>query len=341
MVHPTRLRALGRLGVPFLAIAVLLAALELGARVFYIPTARSAARTYVSADPTLPELTTFVELDRHEQRGLYRGMLYETNHLRLRSPERPLDKPPNVTRIAVLGDSYVMGDGVLVEDTYAWRLEEEMTRVRPGRYESINTGLSGLDATHAVQRYAELGLPYHPDIAVYGFTINDIEGPHYVKTATPLRDRYALESSPLTLWRVVGPGYVALRERFLPPAGSYVAELRRNYFDNAAAWSDFAAALDRLADVNESHGICSVLFLHTHLVTLNALHPFTSIYDKVAEAGHERGFLTIPSLPAHLGLNEKPLWVSSADSHPNREGHRLLAATLAEGLAALPVECFR
>jgi len=320
---------------------LLLAALEVAARLAYTPATPRKGVTYVSTDPTLPVLTTFEEIGQHDQRGIYKGVLYETNHLGLRSPERPAQKPEGTTRIALLGDSYVMGDGVLAEDTYAWRLEKELPRVRPGRYETINTGLSGLDAEHAVWRYEWLGLPYHPDIAVYGFTINDIEGPHYIKSVTASIDRYRLQTSPFSLWRLIGPGYVALRERWLPPAGSYAYELAQNYFDNPAAWADFTAVLDRLRDIDDQRAICTVMLLHTHLVTLNALHPFPRIYDKVAAAGRERGFLVIPSLPAFLGRRDKELWVSASDSHPNAEGHRILAETLAAGLAALPDACWQ
>jgi lysophospholipase L1-like esterase len=320
--------------------ALLLAVLELVARSVYVPPKPRRGTTYV-ADPALPVLTTFTEIGQHDQRGVYKGVLYETNHLGLRSPERPAAKPAGTIRIAILGDSYAMGDGVLAEDSYAWRLEQELPPVRAGRYETINTALSGLDVDHAVARYEKLGLPYHPDIAVYGFTINDIEGPHYVKSVTPRPDRYGLERSPFALWRLVGPGYVALRERWLPPAGTYSHELAYNYFENPAAWSDFTAALDRLREVDEEHDICTVMFLHTHLVTLNVLHPFTAIYDKVAAAGRDRGFLVIPSLPAFLGRGDKDLWVSHYDSHPNAEAHRLLAEALARGLAELPEACWR
>jgi lysophospholipase L1-like esterase len=334
------LKLIRGLTIALLAVLGLLGALEVAARVFYVPPTSPPARDYVPGDPKLRELT-FWELDKPNARGLSRGVLFETNRMRLRSPERPLEKPPGTTRIAVLGDSFVMGEGVLAEESYVWRLEQEMTRVRPGRYETINTGLSGLNAAQAVKRVLQLGLAYDPDIAVYGFTLNDIEGPRYVKSYEYSRDQYRVESSPFRLWRIAGPGYVAFRERFFPPFASYARELRFNAFENEPAWTDFTAALDQLARISKDRGICTVLFIHTQLVTLNALHPFTSIYDKVADAARERGFLTISSLAAFLGRPEKALWVSSADSHPNPEGHRLLAETLADGLAGLPPECFR
>jgi lysophospholipase L1-like esterase len=163
-----------------------------------------------------------------------------------------------------------------------------------------------------VWRHESLGLAYHPDIAVYGFTINDIEGPHYIKSVNAKHRPVGLENSPFALWRVVGHGYVALRERWLPPVGTYAYELAQNYFDNPAAWADFTAVL----------------------------HPFVQIYNKVAAAGRERGFLVIPSLPAFLGRKDKDLWVSASDPHPNAEGHRILAETLVAGLAALPETCW-
>jgi hypothetical protein len=121
------------LATAVIATVLLLAVREVAARIAYTPAKPRKGVTYISTDSTLPFLTTFEEIGQHDQRGIYKGVLYETNHLGLRSPERPAQKPEGTIRIALLGDSYVMGDGVLAEDTYAWRLEDELPRVRPGR----------------------------------------------------------------------------------------------------------------------------------------------------------------------------------------------------------------
>lgn len=335
-------RILRALGIAALAILATVVALEMASRWLEREPVAFKTRRYVSADPTLPELTTFGDLDSTFQRGIYKGVLYETNRLRLRSPERPQRKPPGVFRVAVLGDSYVMGDGVLMEETYAARLERELPSIAPHRftYEVVNTGMSGLDAAHAVARYAELGVAYDPDLAVYGFTINDIEGPNYRKTARAGPDPYGVESSRLALWRLIGPGWVAIREAYFPPPESWAHELRQNYFENEAAWRDFTASIDRLGKIDSARGICTVLFIHTHLVTLNALHPFQSIYEKVAAAGRERGFHVIESFPAFRGKSERALWVSPYDSHPNADGHGLLGEALVAGLRRLPEACW-
>jgi hypothetical protein len=332
-----------RLAISVAAIASVasIALFELGARVLEQHREPPKVRRYVASDPSLPELTTFADLDSTYQRGIYKGVLYETNRLRLRSPDRPLAKPHGVFRVALLGDSYVLGEGVLVEDIYATLLERELASVRPGDYEVINTGMSGLSLEHAVKRYGELGLAYDPDLAIYGFTINDIEGRHYETSVVPGHDPYGVKNSPFALWRAVGPGWVAIREAFWPPRGGYVYELRHNYFENAAAWDDFTGLLDRLVEMNRARGICTVLFLHTHLVTLNFLHPLNGIYAKVAAAAEARGIFPIASLPAHLGRHDKSLWVNPYDSHPNVEGHRILADALLAGLATLPDDCWQ
>jgi hypothetical protein len=49
-------------------------------------------------------------------RGLYNGVLYQTNRFGIRGREVPRRKPADVFRIAVIGDSFTMGSGVLVQE---------------------------------------------------------------------------------------------------------------------------------------------------------------------------------------------------------------------------------
>ena len=124
-----------------------------------------------------------------------------------------------------------------------------------------------------------------------------------------------------------------------PQPGSYPYELDENYFRNPAAWSFFLAGLDRLAAITEGLGICGVVFLHTNLHDLSPWSAFRRYEDVVAEAAEARGLFVVPSFPVHQGRQGKSLWINWADSHPNADGHALLAGALFRGLQALPARC--
>jgi lysophospholipase L1-like esterase len=247
-----------------------------------------------------------------------------------------MPKPSDVFRIAVIGDSLTMGSGVSVEDTYASRVEAALNEPRADRrYEVLNIGLAALNLSLSVDRLEKIGLQYDPDLVVYGFTPNDLEGPGY-RVITPRKK----DPSPSHLLRLVEPRWRWLRDLFLPYPDSYVSELDWNYFKNPAAWSSFTSGLDRLGAISEERDLCIEILVHTKLRYLNAFHPFRRHYDRVAEAATERGFHVTQSLPYFLGKNGRALWVHKYDAHPNASAHRILARALLVGLEQLPQSCW-
>jgi len=290
----------------------------------------------------LPTLEGLFEMARPGARGLVGGALYETNGGGFRGPERTLHKPRGVFRIAVIGDSFTMGSGVTQEETYADLLERALAAAHPQRrMEVLNLGLAGLAAGAIVDRLVQLGLRYDPDLVVYGYTLNDIEGPAYRRSIeASFVDPTRFIRSPLYLWRFLGPHFASARELLLAPRGSYSFEIDDNYFRNAEAWSEVLAALDRLSAISRERGTCTLLLIHTQLYWLNALHPYRPHYQRVSEAAQQRGLHAIGSFPAFEGEQESSLWVNALDSHPNARAHQILFEVLDEGLRSLPATCW-
>ena len=128
----------------------------------------------------LPELVSVLELARPNVRGVYQGVLHRTNDAGIRGPSYAISAPAGVYRIGVAGDSYTMGHRVEESESYVARLESLLNEsAGRQRYEVLNLGLSGLAASRVLRRLERVGLPYAPDLIVYGFTLNDIEGPAY------------------------------------------------------------------------------------------------------------------------------------------------------------------
>ena len=290
----------------------------------------------------LPSLRSVYAFDQPGVRGVNAGALFETNSAGFRGPERSLEKPPGVFRIAVIGDSFAMGWGVKQEDTYAARIERTLTDRHPNRkIEVLNLGLAGQDTTAAVERLHVLGLPFDPDLVVVGFTVNDLENEFYRRTSVPLDVvARAIERSPLYLWRILAPRIAPLAEALWVTEGSYLQELDINYFENPKAWGHALSALERLAETAEQRGSCTLLLVHTRLHFLNRLHPYHRHYDAMASAAGERGFFVVPTLDRFLGHKDRDLWLLADDPHPGPEAHRLLAEALLEGIGDLPERCW-
>ena len=310
-------------------------ALALGASELALRAAPPAVRNppRKPLPPDLPKLEGIFALAKPNTRGNFKGILFETNALGIRDREHPIPRHPETYRIALIGDSFTMGSGVDVEDSYADRLQK---RLAP-RVEVINLGLSGFNTKAAIDRLQSIGTLYDPDLVVYGWTINDLEGEDYRATRAKNWRR-----GPRSRWavaRLAGDSWHAIRDRFFPHPRSLVHEFYENYFDNPAAWTRFEEQLARLRRVADDAGICAAVFLHPFLYHLEFAHPFLPIYDAVEEAARAKGLATIPTIDRFLGRRSQSLWVGAADSHPNAEGHAILADALDDGLAALPARC--
>lgn len=340
----------GKLATLILALASVAAALvaaEVGLRLAGAGEPdRNAAP--VPPDPELaglPELRTTLELAQANVRGVHEGVLHRTNSAGMRGPEIALQAPPGTFRIALVGDSVTMGHRVKEEDTYAARLQRAFHGA-PGqaRVEVLNLGLSGANIRHVLGRLERVGLPYQPDLVVYGFTLNDIEGTHFEPNSQEDRQRYLASlgrfaRSPSRLLRVVWPRLVAIRSGLDPQPGSYEYALERAYLHDGPAWRQITRGFDRFAAIGRERGICVDVFLHPVIHQLHFAHPFTRIYARVAEAARARGLFVSEAFPFFHGHDAADLRFNVVDSHPNAEGHRLLAEALVAGLRALPPRC--
>jgi lysophospholipase L1-like esterase len=339
---PDRSRPLATALLLLASIAFVFVGAELITRLLWRPPVSRPAET-PEEWRSLPELRTMFELMKPSVRGIFSGVLYENNSAGFRGPERSLNKLPGVFRIVAAGDSVTMGAGVVSEDTYAAGLERTLAELGPEhRFEVLNIGLGGLNGRQVMARLQQLGLPYDPDLVVYGYTLNDIEGRYYRQTREfSLDDWMPFADSPLYLLRVLGPRWLSFRELVWRPRGSYIYELDDNYLHNPAAWGDVTLALDRFAALTRRRGVCGVLLLHTHIHFLHAFHPFKRLYEQVGEAAESRGIHVAPSFHRYQGKRAADLWVSVVDTHPNPEGHILLKEALLDGLERLPEACWR
>jgi lysophospholipase L1-like esterase len=307
-------------------------------------------------DASLPRIKGLRALAAPHVRGVHKGVLYRTNSRAIRGPEYAERPPAGVFRVAITGDSVTMGWGVEEAEAYPALLEQGLSAhpVAPDArrsYQVLNFGLAGLNADGAVSRLIKKSAYYRPSLVVYGFTVNDIEGPHFRRSdpqtdESPgnqsLANRYrAQRFSPSYLLRILWPNWVALQEMWSPTPGTHQAALLENYFENPAAFAALDAALGRLAAHAEEQGICAHVLVHTQLSQLGPFHPYSSVYDVVAQAADRHGLGVTTTESRFDRANAAGYWVSYWDAHPNAAAHRVLAEALEEGLRGLPAACWQ
>ena len=98
------------------------------------------------------------------------GVNVKINSKGLREYEYEYEKPEDVKRILVLGDSITFGWGVDFEDIYSKVLERKLRD-----YQVINTGVGNYNTNMEVVFLNREGLKYEPDLIILGYYINDAE----------------------------------------------------------------------------------------------------------------------------------------------------------------------
>ena len=285
-----------------------------------------------------PVLATDVQLRTPNIHGQYKGVTYYSNSAGFRGPDFEIPKPEGVFRIVILGDSVTMGSGVRYKQAYPYLVEEALNARSDGRrYEVMNFGIDGYAFSTSLAELKATALRYDPDLVVYGFTINDLEGPEYRKSYD---SDFVAWSSPSTLLTLLWAQYIALRDIAWPIKGSYAREVHDNFFDHPVAFEAFKSNLSEFAGILHDRGECAVMLIHTQLSALHRYHPYRLVYSTVAQEALSRGIFVVETFPYLDGMNGRDFWVADGDPHPNPAGHEIFAKALLDGLNRLPPQCW-
>jgi hypothetical protein len=150
-------------------------------------------------------------------------VLVRYNSQGFRDAERSLIKPKDVTRILVLGDSFMEGYSVNIQDSLPYLLENILNN-EGKRVEVINMGVGGYGTLQEYLVWEEVGKNYDPDIVIVGFFLgNDLidnsyslqlkrygEDPHHLK----LSSRPFLQSGSDDEWAITLVDYEGALGRY-------------------------------------------------------------------------------------------------------------------------------
>lgn len=171
--RPRRGRWIAKAGLLTCTLALLVVALELSTRMF-----SEVVPPLMVADPVvcktyLPGFSGSVyvdECDRHVQLRFHRDGF--------RGPDRPVEKPPGVRRIAILGDSMVAAiatdEGRTLVDQLQTKLNDAAGSSADA-WEVMNFGVSGSSPGQQMVLYRNVVAKYRPDIVLCAFFVgNDL-----------------------------------------------------------------------------------------------------------------------------------------------------------------------
>ncbi len=261
-----------------------------------------------------------------------RSVSYATNSQGLRERELPLNKPAGTVRVAALGDSFTLGEGVSVEDAWPRQLEralrDRMERMKVMKttepmescnVEVINAGASAYNTRQELEHFRRVVVNYQPDMVVLALVWNDT-APGEVKT----------------FGRSILVGFDSLAQ-YLPLTSRLVSGMKQALGWSAASadprdWADsFDALTDLRNDVSGGDGELWVAIFPD--VARLADESLQAVYEMQESFCVKNGIQVVNAWPAFAKQPRQRWTVHPADAHPNAAAHRFFGEMLAERLS--------
>ena len=272
------------------------------------------------AGPTLNELGVLVRTDDalHSELAPFMSVEYEgrplnTNRFGMRDRDYDVARAPRSLRVALLGQSYVMGMGVGDGDTFESMVEDRLNADRRGRpfesYEILNFAVPrySLFQQILILENGRVGA-FAPDVLLLiGHSVDFERAVDYLHVA---------------LIRGVEPEDPMVREAVraagITPAMSNAEVHRRMkpYAADIAGW-----ALRRIAALAHALDMDPVFAL----VPMPLDGVLMDDAPRLLDLARAAGFEVIDLSDVYEGHDERALTVAEWDRHPNPAGHRLIA----------------
>jgi len=250
------------------------------------------------------------------------------------------EKPPDVFRIACIGDSHTFGYGVGEGETWVDVVREKLgERGGSKRIEVMNCGVTAQDTEQEVEFLFARVLPYQPDLVLMQFFVND----------AAIRDTKGTEGSEndwlIRLTHPRRPGFVRwlrshLRSVDVFASGIYsrrhLAEFARTrsalFTDEGEGWQRVRAALIRARDRLSADRVQFAVVFFPFLVREDGALVSRAAFATVARFCDANTVACWDLEPDFANVDVDAMRVHPLDFHANAHGHRIFGEGVAKRL---------
>jgi hypothetical protein len=218
---------------------------------------------------------------------------------------------------AIVGDSYAYGFGLRYEDTFAFRLSKLLPN-----WDFVNLARPGNDSNMALRDYRENRARFPHEFLIYGLNLNDlIQHPaSYVITDLARGSLWARYSKFADFLFAQWDSRVGRKQRISEITSPEALE--RPFFHE-----NFAAIL-KMRDSARAGGKRFLVVLLPELVDLGK-YPFAPAFAAIAERLRAEGIAVADLSRLPPQYQDRDLWITPFDQHPNEIANRLFAESLA------------
>ncbi|MCE9634927.1 MAG: hypothetical protein K8T90_04410 [Planctomycetes bacterium] len=257
----------------------------------------------------------------------------------VRGPALSQFRPRDTVRIAGMGDSFALGEGVPYEKS----LFVHLARLLGPGVEVPNGAESGLDTRVEIRKLEWMARTYDCSRGLIVFTLNDVQvTPEQRRSLDGAYDLINLRTSQLgggarPWWR-----RVSRVAEFLAGAAE-VREITRTtiqcYLDtfdpakNPDGLTELGAQFRMLARWRE----CRVgIVVYPMMIGSGAGYPLQACHDQVVRLARQEGLPVLDLAPTFDGEDRTALRVHEVDHHPNGRAHEIAARAIADWIRHEP-----
>ena len=245
------------------------------------------------------------------------------NSMGFREREISTAKPPDTYRIAIIGDSFAYGQGILEEERFSNLLQDDLNS-SPGRYEVLNFGRPGAETDDHHRILDEVVLPLSPDFVLLQWFVNDVV---ILKSGRPTAIRlipsdfaHAWLHAHSALYYLIHRQWLSLQGK-LGLTEQHVDNMTRRFEDPDSEESLAASvAFEHLIWRLKEQGIPAGMVLFPMMVNVDGdsdAYPLGFLMDRVLAICQARAFPCLDLRRVFAGtLSNSNLWVNRLDHHP-------------------------
>ncbi len=276
-----------------------------------------------------------------------RGFI-KTNNYGFRGKDFDEKKPKNSVRVAFLGDSFTFGWGLFDAETYPEKVCKKLRELFPNKdIECMNLASPGNNIFNCYHIFMDIALRLTPDIVIYGFNINDVEGNIFYYD----KKNNKIEPNPRILDLFEGaPMNIDYSDRFFSFSYLYrfidlmffLRDLKsqtiQSYYnlyseDNLDDLQLNITSLIELKNECDRRNIKFIVLFFPILYKLNDEYPFFKIHSFMHNVFQENKITYIDLFPYFRVYKDYELWVHPKDKHPNDKANSIIAELLVEFLS--------
>ncbi len=246
------------------------------------------------------------------------------NSLGFREKELDYTKPKDTFRIIFLGDSFALGEGVVLDKIFVERLKAmlDQKKINGKRVEIFNLGAAGRTTAGEMINYLEIGRKLNPDLIALQWNTNDFPVTAVSTTHTEIISGNYIEgydAPKIIKWSVLG----RLLWHTLKTWQVSNEIIRLTNFELVLGKKNFNQILEFQQTVlNDKADFLLVIF--PEIIRLND-YPYADVIKELKNFLDEHHIPIIDLLPALSKYKDKDLWVHPSDHHPNEIAHQLAA----------------